>query len=92
MKICENLDFTNLQAELSRLDERLHPNRATRQTRAKIMNSQDHPTGASDMRDGLTISLKLQRTLSVASPIIARISEIIQNRITIVGSAQPFFS
>lgn len=33
-----------------------------------------------------------QRTLSVASPIIARISEMIQNRITMVGSAQPFFS
>ncbi len=33
-----------------------------------------------------------QRTFSVARPIIARISEMIQNRITIVGSAQPFFS
>ena len=32
------------------------------------------------------------RTFSVASPIIARISEMIQNRITICGSAQPFFS
>ena len=33
-----------------------------------------------------------QRTFSVARPIIARISEMIQKRITIVGSAQPFFS
>ncbi len=33
-----------------------------------------------------------QRTFSVASPISARISEMIQNRITICGSAQPFFS
>ena len=33
-----------------------------------------------------------QRTFSVASPIIARISEMIQKRITMVGSAQPFFS
>jgi hypothetical protein len=32
------------------------------------------------------------RTLSVASPISARISEMIQNRITICGSAQPCFS
>ena len=32
------------------------------------------------------------RTFSVASPIIARISEMIQKRITMVGSAQPFFS
>jgi len=31
-------------------------------------------------------------SLSVASPISARISEMIQNRITICGSAQPFFS
>lgn len=31
-------------------------------------------------------------TFNVASPIIARINEMIQNRITIVGSAQPFFS
>ena len=33
-----------------------------------------------------------QRTFSVARPIIARISEMIQKRITICGSAQPFFS
>ena len=32
------------------------------------------------------------RSFSVASPIIARISETIQNRITICGSAQPSFS
>ncbi len=32
------------------------------------------------------------RTFSVASPISARISEMIQNRITICGSAQPCFS
>ena len=31
-------------------------------------------------------------TFSVARPIIARISEMIQKRITICGSAQPFFS
>ena len=33
-----------------------------------------------------------QRTLSVARPIMARISEMIQKRITMVDSAQPFFS
>lgn len=33
-----------------------------------------------------------QRTFSVASPISARIRLMIQNRITICGSAQPFFS
>ena len=32
------------------------------------------------------------RTFNVAKPIIARISEMIQKRITIVLSAQPFFS
>jgi hypothetical protein len=32
------------------------------------------------------------RNFSVASPTIARISDTIQNRITICGSAQPFFS
>ena len=32
------------------------------------------------------------RTFSVARPIIARISDMIQKRITMVGSAQPFFS
>ena len=32
------------------------------------------------------------RTLRVARPIIARISEMIQKRITICGSAQPCFS
>ena len=32
------------------------------------------------------------RTFSVASPSMARISEMIQNRITICGSAQPRFS
>ena len=32
------------------------------------------------------------RTFSVARPIIARMSEMIQKRITICGSAQPFFS
>jgi hypothetical protein len=32
------------------------------------------------------------RTFSVASPIIARMSEMIQKRITMVLSAQPFFS
>jgi len=32
------------------------------------------------------------RTFSVARPIKARISEMIQNRMTICGSAQPFFS
>ena len=36
--------------------------------------------------------LTAYRTLSVARPIIARMSEIIQNRITICGSAHPFFS
>lgn len=33
-----------------------------------------------------------QRIFSVASPIRARISEMIQKRITICGSCQPFFS
>ena len=33
-----------------------------------------------------------QRIFSVASPISARISEMIQKRITICGSCQPFFS
>lgn len=33
-----------------------------------------------------------QRTFSVARPIMARISEMIQKRITMVDSAQPFFS
>lgn len=33
-----------------------------------------------------------QRSFSVARPIRARIREMIQKRITIVGSAQPFFS
>ena len=32
------------------------------------------------------------RTFSVARPIIARMSEMIQKRITICGSFQPFFS
>ena len=31
-------------------------------------------------------------TFSVANPIIARVQLMIQNRITICGSAQPFFS
>lgn len=34
----------------------------------------------------------LYRTFRVARPMTARISEMIQNRITICGSAQPFFS
>ena len=44
------------------------------------------PGGASIRRDAP------YRTFSVARPIIARISEMIQKRITIWGSAQPFFS
>jgi hypothetical protein len=38
------------------------------------------------------MALWAQRTFSVANPIIARIRLMIQNRITICGSAQPFFS
>ncbi len=47
------------------------------------LGSSGNPTNA---------GLQGHRTFSVARPIIARMSEMIQNRITICGSAQPFFS
>jgi len=54
------------------------------------------PTERKRQRPALTFPsphpVARQRTFSVASPISARISEMIQNRITICGSAQPFFS
>ena len=53
-------------------------------------------TGVSSLRAGIgwaiSPSLAIHLTFSVARPIIARIRLMIQNRITICGSAQPFFS
>jgi hypothetical protein len=41
---------------------------------------------------GRSVGSSHHRSFKVASPISARISEMIQNRITTCGSAQPFFS
>ncbi len=43
-------------------------------------------------RPAFRLRLPAQRTFSVASPISARTRLMIQNRMTICGSAQPFFS
>ena len=45
-----------------------------------------------DIADLAAFYASQQRSFSVASPISARIREMIQNRITICGSAQPRFS
>ena len=42
-------------------------------------------------RDKTYPAMHHHRTFNVASPIRARIHEMIQNRMTICGSAQPFF-
>ncbi len=50
----------------------------------------DGPRGTAD--PGGRRVVMCQRTFSVARPIIARIRLMIQNRMTICGSAQPRFS